>query len=321
MKLNPAKCTFGVTSGEFLGYILTKRGIKAKPKQISAVLDLPDPKTAREIQHLTSRVAALNRLFQDPRTSASHSTSCCDTLYLYIAVSPSTVSSVLIKEDRGEQHPVFYTSKCLTDAETRTPISREDFQSGLSSLANTTSRIKAGFYLQSPTGELIEQSFQLGFTASNNEAEYEALIAGLRLAKVVGAKRLQAFCDSQLVASQYSGDYEAKNERLDAYLGVTKSLAAEFDHFELTKVPRKENCFADALAALGSSQQDQIRRKIPIHTIEKPSITLPEGNDVLAIYSNTAEIIPPAENGNDWLTPFLDYLDRGILNGDKWESR
>ncbi|KAF8104275.1 hypothetical protein N665_0175s0004 [Sinapis alba] len=67
-----------------------------------------------------------------------------------------------------------------------------------------------GVHLQSPTGKLIEQSFRLGFAASNNEAEYEALIAGLRLTKVVGAKRLQAFCDSQLVASQYSGDYEVK---------------------------------------------------------------------------------------------------------------
>ncbi|KAF8077387.1 hypothetical protein N665_1041s0002 [Sinapis alba] len=61
MKLNPAKCTFGVTSGEFLGYIVTQRGIEANPKQISAVLDLPDPKMSREIQRLNGRVAALNR--------------------------------------------------------------------------------------------------------------------------------------------------------------------------------------------------------------------------------------------------------------------
>lgn len=45
MKLNPAKCTFGVSSGEFLGYIVTQRGIEANPKQISVVLNLPSPKT------------------------------------------------------------------------------------------------------------------------------------------------------------------------------------------------------------------------------------------------------------------------------------
>ena len=57
----------------------------------------------------------------------------------------------------------------------------------------------AGEQLQSPTGELIRQSFSFVFAASNNEAEYESLIAGLRLAKTVKAKRVSAFCDSQLV--------------------------------------------------------------------------------------------------------------------------
>ncbi|KAF8110950.1 hypothetical protein N665_0077s0013 [Sinapis alba] len=240
-----------------------------------------------------------------------------DTLYLYIVVSPSAVSNLLIKEDRGEQHHVFYTSKRLTDAETRYPTLERVTLAIVTSAGNDTPISNL-----TPSSPTIKAQILADFIieippASNNEAEYEALIAGLRLAKVVGAKRLQAFSDSQLVASQYSGDYEAKNERMDAYLGVTKSLAAEFDHFELTKVPRKENCFADALSALRSSQRDQIRRKIPIHTVEKPSITLPEGKDVLAISSSTAEIIPPAENGNDWRTPFLDYLDKGILPADK----
>ena len=61
MKLNPAKCTFGVTSGEFLGYIVTQRGIKANPKQITAILDLPSTKISREVQRLIGRIAALNR--------------------------------------------------------------------------------------------------------------------------------------------------------------------------------------------------------------------------------------------------------------------
>ncbi|KAF8100015.1 hypothetical protein N665_0233s0017 [Sinapis alba] len=186
--------------------------------------------------------------------------------------------------------------------------------------ASSNKRSGIGVHLQ-PTGEHIEQSFQLGFAASNNKAKYEALIAGLHLAKVVGAKRLQVFCDSQLVASQYIGDYEAKNERMDAYLGGVKNLAAEFDHFELTKVPRKDKCFADALAALGSNQQDQVSQTIPIHTVENPSILLPVGKDVLAISSTLAEITTSTAQDADWRTPFLDYLDKGILPEDKWESR
>ena len=61
MKLNPAKCNFGVSSGKFLGYIVTKRGIEASPEQIQAILNLEAPKTAKDIQKLTGRVAALNR--------------------------------------------------------------------------------------------------------------------------------------------------------------------------------------------------------------------------------------------------------------------
>ncbi|MES7295862.1 reverse transcriptase-like protein [Cutibacterium acnes] len=59
-----------------------------------------------------------------------------------------------------------------------------------------------GIRLISPTGEILEQSFKLGFTASNNTAEYEALLAGLRLAREIGVRHLLAHCDSMLVANQ-----------------------------------------------------------------------------------------------------------------------
>ena len=48
MKLNPAKCTFGVTSGKFLGYIVTKQGMEAYPKQINAILDFPARRTTEK---------------------------------------------------------------------------------------------------------------------------------------------------------------------------------------------------------------------------------------------------------------------------------
>ena len=61
MKLNPAKCWFAVESREFLGYLITFRGIEANPKQITALIEMVSPKTKREVQRLTGRVAALNR--------------------------------------------------------------------------------------------------------------------------------------------------------------------------------------------------------------------------------------------------------------------
>ena len=59
---------------------------------------------------------------------------------------------------------------------------------------------------------------------------------------------------------------------MDAYLKLVQDLTRDFEFFELTKVPRGENVCADALAALGSKLHDQVKRTIPIHKIEKPSI-------------------------------------------------
>ena len=67
MKLNPAKCHFGVKSGKFLGYMVTRRGIEASSEQIKAIIDLKSPASTKDIQRLTGRVAALNRFIS--RTS------------------------------------------------------------------------------------------------------------------------------------------------------------------------------------------------------------------------------------------------------------
>ncbi|XP_013594447.1 PREDICTED: uncharacterized protein LOC106302494 [Brassica oleracea var. oleracea] len=176
----------------------------------------------------------------------------------------------------------------------------------------------AGVQLQSPTGKLIRQSFSFGFVASNNEAEYESLIAVLRLAKAVKAKRISAYCDSQLVVSQFLGEYDVRNERMDAYLTLVKDLTRDFEFFELTKVPRGENVCADALAALGSKLHDQVKRIIPIHRIEMPIIS--PATEPLAIAASITDAMN-IEQLNDWRTEFIEYLSNGVLPTEKWEAR
>ena len=61
MKLNPAKCAFGVLAEKFLGFIVNNRGIEANPNKIKAVLDMPSPSGIKEVQRLTGRIAALSR--------------------------------------------------------------------------------------------------------------------------------------------------------------------------------------------------------------------------------------------------------------------
>ena len=61
MKLNPSKCAFGVSSGKFLGFIVSQRGIEANPEKVRAILEMSSPRTTKEVQSLTGKVAALNR--------------------------------------------------------------------------------------------------------------------------------------------------------------------------------------------------------------------------------------------------------------------
>ena len=61
MKLNPSKCAFGVSSGKFLGFMVSHRGIEENPDKIQAILDMKPPQNIKEAQSLTGRVAALNK--------------------------------------------------------------------------------------------------------------------------------------------------------------------------------------------------------------------------------------------------------------------
>ena len=67
--------------------------------------------------------------------------------------------------------------------------------------------------IQTPDGDKIECMIRLDFPTTNNEAEYETLVAGLDLAKVAGAGNVIVHCDSQVITSQINGEYECRSER------------------------------------------------------------------------------------------------------------
>ena len=72
----------------------------------------------------------------------------------------------------------------------------------------------ASIVLRSPERDKIECMVRLNFPTTNNEAKYEALVAGLDLAKAAGATSVVVYCDSQVVTSQVNGDYKCKRERM-----------------------------------------------------------------------------------------------------------
>jgi len=113
--------------------------------------------------------------------------------------------------------------------------------------------------LEGPNGVLIEQALRFAFKASNNQAEYEALIAGMLLAKEMGAQSLLAKSDSLLVTGHVTGEYQAKDPQMAAYLKCVQVLKGAFVAFELVHVPREQNARADLLAKLASSGKGEGR--------------------------------------------------------------
>jgi len=95
--------------------------------------------------------------------------------------------------------------------------------------------------LEGPSGLLIEQALRFAFKASNNQAKYEALIAGMMLAKEMGAESLMAKSDSLLVTGQVTGEYQAKDPQMAAYIQYIQILKETFAVFELVRVPREQN--------------------------------------------------------------------------------
>ncbi|XP_017227992.1 uncharacterized protein LOC108203528 [Daucus carota subsp. sativus] len=446
MKLNPSKCNFAVSSGKFLGHMVTRRGIEASPEQIKAIIKLTSPTNMKDVQKLTGRVAALNgfisrssdrcRLFYNVlrknkgfEWTNEHEAALSEfkhyltsppllakpekgeDLYVYLSVTNHAVSSVLVKEANGVQSPIYYASKSLIEAESRyTPLEKlvlaltmtstklrhyfethkihvmtnfflrmvlskpeltgrmskwairlstydivykprtaiksqaladfvADFSPNqmmqaeqelqhLTSTANSqpwtlytngASNVNGtglGLVLQSQQGDRIAYSVCCDFKATNNEAEYEALIVGLTTAKDIKVKNINVHCDSLLIVNHVNGSYEAKDHKMLTYLDIMKKLQLSFDTFTIQQVPRELNTQADALAGLGAVFRSTGMSNIPIIHITQPAILRLQNESPTSIFNTHIK-----ENVDDWMQVYTDYLKHGVLPTDRNEAR
>ncbi|XP_022889077.1 uncharacterized protein LOC111404514 [Olea europaea var. sylvestris] len=120
----------------------------------------------------------------------------------------------------------------------------------------------AGIVLEIPEGHKLNCAVRFGFKISNNGTEYEALLAGLKLARKMQVRRLLASNDSQLVVSRVNGNFEAKDSSMVVYLKLVLDLVLHFEKFELIQVPCLENTQADALSKLASSKDSELLKPI-----------------------------------------------------------
>ncbi|XP_058185921.1 uncharacterized protein LOC131303147 [Rhododendron vialii] len=392
LRLNAEKCAFGVSSGKFLGYMVSRRGIEADPTQILAVQRLRAPTTIKEVQRLTRMVAALNHFIrrssdlcrpffraittsrrrfvwteeceqtlQSLKQYLSHAPLLVkplpdENLYLYLAVSDHATSAVLVRKEGMEHQPIFYSNKTMTDFQTsfsqdlanfdiqfepRTAIKGQalanffaELTPGLQDEANALAtasneaRIReeevlegpcnrsveplraryslgrkqpkrqwklfsgeawrltvdgasdvhgagAGIVLVSPSGTVHESAVSIGYPAMNNEAEYEALIAGLQLALGLDADSMHVFCDSQLIVGHLNEDYQAKDQRMNAYVSHVLALFGRFGRVEVEWISREHNAHADALAGLTSVYKTSGGRTITFDEVATPSFEQP----------------------------------------------
>ena len=111
----------------------------------------------------------------------------------------------------------------------------------------------SGVELVSPEKITKERSLRLSFPATNNEAEYEALLAGMIMVKRLGGKAVEIFSNLRLVVEQINGDFEARDQRMQRYLSKIRQLQSNFEAFSIKQIPRSKNSHADSLAILATS--------------------------------------------------------------------
>ncbi|XP_021995320.1 uncharacterized protein LOC110892465 [Helianthus annuus] len=440
IKLNPAKCSFGMEEGKFPGFIVTKDGFKVNPKKVQAIERMPSPSTIKEMQKLAGRLAALNRFLANHAAksfpfiktlrncmkksqfqwtpeaeSAFREMKDClirlptltapvkgEPLVMYLSASDKAVGAVLLVDRQGIQTPVYYVSRTLNDPETRYAImeklllalihasrrlrryfanhiihvlknynignilARPEISGRLAKWAielgghNVVFRPRptikgqvlaffmtevpddkdreckameraerqhseepwllytdgasnedgagAGLRLVSPEKHEFTYAIRLDFKSTNNEAEYEAFLAGLRLAIKMGVKHIEVHVDSMLVAGQINGQYDAKGDIMALYLDQAKTLLQSFYSYKVHHINRSENKPADTLSKLASTSFQHLANDVRIEVLSNPSVPL---RQVSVIQLGTTSC----------MTPIIMYLQSGILPENKAEAR
>src|SRR5664279_36825 len=362
LKLNPAKCTFGVPAGKILGFLVSSRGIEANPTKISAIESMKLPRCLKDVQRFTGCLASLSRfvsrlgekalpLYQlmkktdkfvwTPQADAAFhdlkkmlitapilaSPLPKEPMLLYIAATNRVVSAVVVvergKDGKTVQRPVYYLSEVISTSKQNYPhyqkmvygvymaakklkhyfqehpirvvcdapiseiigckdangrvakwaielspyIPQYERRDAIKSQAlpdflvdwaemqyeppahdpnywtmhfdgsKTKIGLGAGVVLTSPKKDQLKYVLQIHFTASNNVAEYEALVHGLNVAKEVGIRRIECFGDSALVIHQTSGDWDAVDANMASYRFHVQKISGFFEGCEYTHIP------------------------------------------------------------------------------------
>ncbi|GJV22136.1 reverse transcriptase domain-containing protein [Tanacetum coccineum] len=297
---------------------------KSCPDKTEAVLQLPSPRTIKEVQSLNRKLASLNRFLSKSarrslqlfktlkkciKKSDFHWTPEAEQafkqlkqhlsdlpllvapkpkeeLIIYLSATDEAISAVLMTERSTVQTPVYFIlADFLVEKSDENPLDTsivETPQEPWTLFIDGSSCVDGsgvGLILTSPEGTEFTYVLRFQFTTSNNEAEYKALIAGLRIAAQMGVRNVQA-----------------------------KSLISGFANFSISQVPRSKNKKADALSKIASTSFAHLSKHVLGEILKEKSI---QEKEVEAIVE---------EEGPTWMTLIIKYLKDGTLLGDRKEA-
>jgi ribonuclease HI len=133
--------------------------------------------------------------------------------------------------------------------------------------------VGAGLLFVSPLGEHMRYAVRLHFSTSNNMAEYEALLCGLKIAIETGIKRIDVRGDSQLVIDQVMKNVSCHDDKMEAYCKAVRALEDKFYGIELNHVPHRYNEEADELAKI-ASRRITVPPNVFVRDVAQPSVNL-----------------------------------------------
>ena len=164
--------------------------------------------------------------------------------------------------------------------------------------------------LITPEKLVMEKSLRLGFLATNNEAEYEALLARIAMVSQLRGEVVKLYSYSRLVVGQVNREFEARDERVQGYLAKVKQAPAQFRSFVLKQIPRGQNSHANSLAMLAISLGSSLPQIVIIKDMTNSSL---KKRPLAGVHS--------IQVGPSWMDPLVTFLKQGLLPEDNGEAK
>nr|AAQ56345.1 putative gag-pol polyprotein [Oryza sativa Japonica Group] len=275
--MDPTICAFGVSAGQFLGFLVHERGIEITQRSVNAIKNIQPPENKTELQEMIGKINFVRRFISNLSGRLRHyllsnecTVICKANVVKYMLLAPILKGRVgkwiffLTEFDLRYESPKAIKGQAIANFIVE---HRDDLVGSVEIMPWTlffdgsvcTHGCGIGLVIISPRGACFEFSYTIKPYATNNQAEYEAVLKGLQLLKEVEADTIEIMGDSLLVISQLAREYECKNDTLMVYNKKCQELMKEFQLVTLKHVSREQNIEANDLAQGASGYKPMIK--------------------------------------------------------------